>query len=95
MASSAEAVAVPISVVPVAVSVAIPAVVVSEFVFVVGMRSAVVSDVGDEETTRVIGKIQGRFLLLSQSLPTFSPRKRILISSSGLESVKKPIGPMN
>ena len=72
MASSAEAVAVPISVVPVAVSVAIPAVVVSEFVFVVGMRSAVVSDVGDEETTLVIGKIQGRFLLLSQSLPSFS-----------------------
>ena len=59
MASSAEAVAVPISVVPVAVSVAIPAVVVSEFVFVVGMRSAVVSDVGDEETTLVIGKLQG------------------------------------
>ena len=52
--ASAEAVAVSISVVPVAVSVAIPAVVVSEFVFVVGMRSAVVSDVGDEETTWVI-----------------------------------------
>ena len=69
MASSAEAVAVPISVVPVAVSVAIPAVVVSEFVFVVGMRSAVVSDVGDEETTLVIGKLQGSLLLLFQSLP--------------------------
>ena len=69
MASAAEAVAVPISVVPVAVSVAIPAVVVSEFVFVVGMRSAVVSDVGDEETTLVIGKLQGSLLLLFQSLP--------------------------
>ena len=77
MASAAEAVAVPISVVPIVVSVAIPAVVVSEFVFVVGMRSAVVSDVGDEETTLVIGKLQGSLLLLSQSLPSFSPRKRI------------------
>ena len=42
--SAAEAVAIAISVVSVAVSVAVSAMVVSEFVLVVGVRSAVMSD---------------------------------------------------
>ena len=54
VATPSEAVAVTISVVPVAVSVAVSAVVVPQLVFVMGMRSAVVSDVVDGETNSVI-----------------------------------------